>query len=519
MYHIDSKVEKPDIAYLKTQVEEMMHRGIQTGNIQEIYNAFAAERDEIANLIRLTYGIKNPNSTKDLITFVSNIDSAEVYEACCIEGKWTTNKDALSTLSLLGYQFATDILAYRKAKKYAESVKSMMDAADSNGKVHPTVSLGKTNRINYSAPALMNIPKPLLWHIIKPNKEGNTLISADIKNQEPNILINLLNATELKPALNDDRGLYEYLFDKAYSAKATLNILVTDNHEPGVISNIELSELEYVPPVYYAASSPSVVSTYYNNEVVRAIDATNVVVNIRGKKPILPDKVLIETINDNHYYVPVIWDEYKPDFKSPGIITITGTLQGVEVKCEGIYRKEFKTSWNAMTYGASSFGIEKHCKHIDGKKAFEFFSKIPEFKKYRNLCTKQSNQGNQYINTYFGTTLFADETNPGKLKRVLMDLPVQGTAADILSLLIKHSKEEIAKNELIGKLSIVYTRHDEIIFEADKNWVNEVGIDGVKEFIRNIVEHQVDDWTPFKVEVTEVKADKLYIDESDDDIQ
>lgn len=522
MYHINSKEAKPDIAYLKEQVEEMMKRGIHIGDVSFIYNTFLKDKEEMAVELAKNYGISNPNSSKELIKFISQEESSEVYEACFIDGKWTTNKDALKTLSLLGYQFATDILEYRQAKKYAESIKSMSDAADDAGNVHPIVNLSKTNRINYSSPALMNIPKSLLWHVVKPNNPGNILISADIKNQEPNILINILGIESLKPALEDPKGLYEHMFERVYSAKANINILVTDGFPAGKIENSTLAEIQAVPPVppvYYAASQPSVQSTYYNNVRVRAIDATNIVAKVGSTDVELPSTVLIETIDNEQHEVPVIWGTYnKKLLAKRGIISFTGELQGIEIRCEGIYRKEFKVAWNMMTYGAGKFGVEKSCKHISGKMAYDFFMSLKELKIYRDRCTKMSKSLNQKINTYFGTTLSAGENDPNRLKRILMDLPIQGTAADILSLLIKHCREIIESKGLKDKLHIVYTRHDEIIFEADKDWASEIGIDGVNQVIRDMVEHQVDDWTPFKLEVNVVKADRSYLNESDYDL-
>lgn len=517
MYHINSKVEKPDINYLESKVKEMMVRGVSVGNLTELYNKFIAEKEAIARDIQTNYSIINPNSSQQLVKYISGLESAEVYEACCIDGKWTTNKDALGNLSLLGYQFATDILDYRKAKKYAESIKSMQDALGNDGRVHPQVSLSKTNRINYSSPALMNIPKPLLWHVIKPNTAGNVLISADIKNQEPSILINILNAEHLKEALTDEGGLYEHLFTKPFRATANLHILVTDGHAPGYISNTELAELGFVPPVYYTPSLPAVSSSYYKGKQIRVIDVTNIVASPSGKEPELPDTVTIETVDGEQYNVGVKWDKYdKKLLKKQGIIESMGELEGIEIRCEGIARKEFKTAWNAMTYGASSFGVKQMCKHIDGDAIYNYFAKIPEFKTYRSNCKKLADSGNQRINTFFGTQLFAGETNPNKLRRVLMDLPIQGTAADILSLLLKHAESEINSRGLEGLIEIYYTRHDEMIFEVNSDWVNREGIEEAKNIIRDIVEHQVDDWVPFKVEVKEVKADKLYIDDTED---
>lgn len=520
MYKIDSKAEKPDIKYLEDTVKLMMIRGVNVADLNELYNRFVEERDELASEIAANYGISNPNSTKQVNYYLSNLDSPEVYENCYIDGKWTSNKDALGNLSLIGYQFATDLLDYRRAKKYAESIKSMQDAVGNDGRVHPTVTLAKTNRINYSSPALMNIPKPLLWHIIKPNTDGNVLISADIKNQEPNILINILGVDSLKEALDSPNGLYEFIFAKAFKATARLNILVIQSeYKPGIISNEELASLGYVPPVYYTPDPPAAITTYYNNEQVRVIDTTSIVVlpGTPFEEIDFPREVLIETVNNNQYLVPVTWGAInKKKLQDTGIIEVKGELEGLEIRCEGIYRKEFKIAWNAMTYGAGLFGVEKMCKHIDGKRFYNYFSSIPEFRKYRNNCKSLADSGRNCINTFFGTTLYSDEENSFKLQRVLMDLPIQGTAADILSLLMRHTNEEIEKNYK-GKLEIYYTRHDEMIFEADRNWVMEVGIDNVLSIIQSMTEHQVDDWKPFKVEVKELKPGKLYIDDDTDE--
>lgn len=513
MYHINSKVDKPDINYLHKRVREMMSRGVAVGNLSEMYGKFVSERDAISADIQENYGIYNPNSSQQITKYMSSLEDSVIYDICYVNNKWTSNKDSLSKLVELGYQFAIDILQYRRAKKYAESIKSMADAARQDNRVHPEVSLSKTNRINYSSPALMNIPKPLLWHTIKPIGEDNVLISADIKNQEPNILINMLNAEELKPALTADEGLYEHLFSQPFKPEAHLTIIVIPGYDEGIISNNQLAEMGNIDPYFYTPKIPKVSTTYYNGVKVRYIDVTNVVVH-PGNDTQLPDTVLIETVDNQQHQVPVVWETYnKKKLLNPGFISITGELEGIEVRCDGIARKEFKVAWNAMTYGASSFGVENMCKNIDGKAVYKYFSKIEAFNNYRKNCTRLANNGIQTISTYFGSQLFAGEEDNGKLKRVLMDLPVQGTASDILSLLIKHADDEIISRGLIDKLSIYYTRHDEIIFEVSRNWVDSVGIDTVKAIIMDIVEHRVDDWVPFKVEIEEVKADVLYIDD------
>lgn len=45
--------------------------------------------------------------------------------------------------------------------------------------------------------------------------------------------------------------------------------------------------------------------------------------------------------------------------------------------------------------GASSFGVKQMCKHINGDIVYDYFSKIPEFKKYRSLCKKAADNGSK----------------------------------------------------------------------------------------------------------------------------
>lgn len=518
MYIINSKTDKPCIDYMEKRVKEMMKCGIRLGDVEKIYEEFIGEKKELAGEIYNKYGIKNPNSNPQIIDYLKNIRSAEVYEVCYIDDKWTANKDAMFELSLLGYTFASDLLEYRKAKKYAESIKSMTDAMGNDGMVHPAVSLSKTNRINYSSPALMNIPKPLLWHLVKPYNNGDILFSADIKNQEPSILINILGADSLKDALTSEHGLYEALFSKPFKTYAKLNLLVADGQKPGVIPNSDLSDLGSVPPIYYTPIVPAVQSTYINYKKVRVVDIVNVG-TAPGIKPELPSEVLIQTVDGEFTKAKVHWEDYNPAIlDKQGITEIRGEIEGLKVLCEGIERQEFKTSWLAMTYGAGPIRIKQTCKHIDGQKFYSYFSKIPEFKQYKTLCRKKADNLEQYIQTYFGTILYAGEMDKKRLKRVLIDLPIQGTGADILSMLLRHFDSETKRLGISDKLWIYYTRHDELIIEAKKEFVEDKGKEEVKELIRELIEHKVDNWVPFRVDVKEVEAAMLYNSNTDDDI-
>lgn len=522
MYKIDSKVDKPDTSYLLNEVKRMMRDGVKLHDLDSMLSKYNSEANTYANYLRDNYGIDNPNSSKQIVGFMIGLSSAEVFDIANVDGKWSSNKDVLTELSDLGYDWADAILKYRKAKKYGDSIKALKDASDSKQMIHPEVSMSKTNRINYSSPALMNIPKSILWSTIAPKNDGDVLISADIKNQEPNILINLTDAEELKPALTSPNGLYEELFNQVYKVTARMNLMITDKDKSRYVTNAEMATHTNIPPVYYTPTRPMIQNCFVNGKRIVAIDIVNFIYNRKTENK-LPDTVVVEVDDPDdtgEYLVrcKVNWDIDRPDIQKKiakgGHVEVDGVIEGIELRCEGQTRKEFKTAWNAMTYGSGIMGIRATCKVIDADTFFKYFNNIKELKDYRKRCSDLASNGIHNIRTYFRTLLDAGYAEPGRLKRILMDLPIQGTAADILALLVKHVNNEIEKRGLTGKLFIYFSRHDELIFEASKDWVNEVGINNVYDTIRDLTEHQVDNWTPFKVEVGIVSGEN---EDSEDD--
>ena len=509
MYKIDSKVDKPDTKYLYDEIVKMMKRGIKVGDLQHLYDLCVESQEDYLNTIQNKYKILNPNSSAQVIRYLEDLNDPNIVEACAPNGKWTSNKAALQMVESFGYEVGRDIINYRTAKKYGDSIKGMLDVTDSSGRIHPEVALTKTNRISYKSPAIMNIPKELLWDAVVPSKPGNVLISADIKNQEPNILINMTNVESLKPALKSDKGLYEAIFDQI-PIYGRMNLIFDNREKPGLMDNTELKS-RGIQPIFYTPKLPPFTNLTVNGETVNLIDIINFVVPI-GENPEYPTKINVSTTDGNIYQVPI---EFNVDFTKAankkkrdqgGILEVNGIISGLEVKCEGIIRKEFKRAWNAMTYGASKMGIKQMCQNIDGELLYDFFTKIPELHNYRSNCQRAATNGVQKIKTYFGTILTANEFNTKVLKRVLLDLPIQGTAADILSLLVKHFNNEVKVRGYENELRIYYTRHDELIIEAEKSLVDRLGIDKIIEEISDIVIHQVDDWEPFKVSIQVIKS-------------
>lgn len=526
MYHICKETDKPDVGYMEAKIDSLMRRGIRLNDCAKLRDLYVELRETLKNDIREKYNILNPNSSVQITNFIQSLSSEIELESrndiinICYDSetdKWTSNADALGKLADLGYEFARDLLDYRHVKKYAESIESIMSAADENGLIHPRVSLGKTNRINYSDPGILTIPKKLLWHLISPYTHGNILYSVDIKNQEPNILINLTGAKELIPALESEEGLYETLFKQCFIPSVTANVLIDTLPENRTYSVEELRQIGTISPALYSSVKPAINSIYYNNKRVVAVE-TVCVGSEKGVKPSLPDTVAIEVADGEVYEIGVTWESVDKKYKRGNDYTISGTLHGLDIRISKAERKEFKTAWLAISYGASMFGVKQACKIIDGKQVYNYITKINELKEYRARIDAMAKKGNSIICTAFGTPLNAGIYDDYKrLKRVLLDLPIQGTGADILSLLIKHFYEYCDSKNISDKLSLYYTRHDELIIEADKDWVNEVGTEFVEALLKDMLEHQINAWTPFKVEVSQAIAEELGADMGDGD--
>lgn len=529
MYLIDTKKDKPDLGYSQYYIEKLMARGIKLGDCEKLRQHYTDLKDVLSREITYKYGIQNPNSSKQITDYLEYLSQRvelesrnDIINNCYDERamKWTSKAEALEKLADLGYEFAQDLLDYRHAKKYAESIQSIMDAADSNGYVHPSISFGKTNRINYSRPGLMTIPKKLLWNIIAPTSDDYVLYSVDIKNQEPNILINMVNAEELKPALLSDEGLYETMFKQCFKPFALANVVIDTLPEDRVYTSTELAN-SIVSPAKYRSMKPMTRGLYYNDEKITGIE-TVCIGSSKGKKPELPSKVTVATDKGNMYSIDVEWEDYGDKYKKAADYEIKGYLIGCDIRIEKIERKEFKQSWLAITYGASSFGIKSICKNIDSSQVYNFITNINGIKEYRKNIDKLARNGINSIGTIFGTRLVADcDTDDYKrLKRVLLDLPIQGSGADILSLLIKHFVDETNNRGLSDSLELYYTRHDELILQVNKKWLYKVGDAVVEDTIRDIMEHQIinngEKWVPFKVEVVRVEPSDTITDLSDD---
>lgn len=233
MYHIKSDIDKPDFMLLLEELEGIVKgKGLRLSNkIFEIKDKLSKDVSSFNALIVSQYNINNPNSSAQILKYMGENLDYDLLEICRDEktGKLSSSKENLAELSKLGCAFATDILNYRKYKKQLEYVEGLLGNCDRFGRIFPNIDLGATNRVNYTDPPLMNIPKEILWDVLTPRVDGNYLVSVDIKNQEPTVLINWKNIECLKAKLTSERGLYFEIFVEIF------------NKEP---NDLELKELK-----------------------------------------------------------------------------------------------------------------------------------------------------------------------------------------------------------------------------------------------------------------------------------
>lgn len=233
MYHIKSGIDKPDFMFLLEELEGIVKgKGLRLSNkIFEIKDKLSKDVSSFNALVVSQYSINNPNSSAQILKYMRENLDYDLLEMCKDEktGKLSSSKENLAELSKLGCAFATDILNYRKYKKQLEYVEGLLGNCDRFGRIFPNIDLGATNRVNYTDPPLMNIPKEILWDVLTPRVDGNYLVSVDIKNQEPTVLINWKNIECLKAKLTSERGLYFEIFVEIF------------NKEP---NDLELKELK-----------------------------------------------------------------------------------------------------------------------------------------------------------------------------------------------------------------------------------------------------------------------------------
>ena len=162
-----------------------------------------------------------------------------------------------------------------------------------------------------------------------------------------------------------------------------------------------------------------------------------------------------------------------------------------------------------IVYGISEFGLAQQigCSRTEAR---EYISQY--LRKYKGLDIYMENVVKQakelgYVETLYNRRRYIPEINSTNFlirdfgKRVAMNTPIQGTAADIMKIAMINLYDELVKNKIDAK--ILLQVHDELVIEAKKEVKEEV-----KELLRECMEKAIKLSIPLEVSLSE--ADNWY---------
>lgn len=139
------------------------------------------------------------------------------------------------------------------------------------------------------------------------------------------------------------------------------------------------------------------------------------------------------------------------------------------------YRRYAKAVNFGIIYGISDFGLSENVGITvkEAKKYIEdYLEKYPKTKEYMDN-TKNIAVEKGYVETKFGRRRYVPNIKSQnyiireQAKRIAMNAPIQGTAADITKIAMVKIEERIKKEKLDAK--ILLQVHDEIIVECNNN--------------------------------------------------
>jgi DNA polymerase-1 len=133
-----------------------------------------------------------------------------------------------------------------------------------------------------------------------------------------------------------------------------------------------------------------------------------------------------------------------------------------------------------VLYGLSEFGLAAR-EHISREEAGEFirtyFEKYPGIQEYVSE-TLQKVRKDGYVETLFGRRRYIPEIHAGNFQvrqaaeRAAINMPVQGTAADIIKMAMNRLEAEIARRKM--RSWMILQVHDELIFELPGDELEEM---------------------------------------------
>ena len=162
-----------------------------------------------------------------------------------------------------------------------------------------------------------------------------------------------------------------------------------------------------------------------------------------------------------------------------------------------------------IVYGISDFGLGEHIKvprKVAKEYIEEYLRKYSGIKAYMERIDEEANEKG-YVTTIFGRRRTIPELKSQNFmvrqfgSRAALNMPIQGTAADIMKLAMIEVEKQIEEKN--WKTKLVLQIHDELLLEVPKEEEEEV-----KKMLKNAMERVVELSVPLIAEVS--TADDWY---------
>ncbi|WP_138429389.1 DNA polymerase I [Fodinibius saliphilus] len=144
------------------------------------------------------------------------------------------------------------------------------------------------------------------------------------------------------------------------------------------------------------------------------------------------------------------------------------------------HRRKAKEVNFGIPYGVSAYGLANrlNISNTEGKEIIDqYFERFPGIQDYIDE-TKNFAKENGYVKTLLGRRRYIPQINSGNwnvrsfAERTAINMPIQGTAADIIKIAMINIQEYLEEEQL--KTRMLLQVHDELIFEVPKEEADEV---------------------------------------------
>ncbi len=145
----------------------------------------------------------------------------------------------------------------------------------------------------------------------------------------------------------------------------------------------------------------------------------------------------------------------------------------------GMRRKAKEVNFGII-YGIGAFGLASRLeiKNSEAKDIIErYFREYPKVREYMD-STKKFAHENGYVETLMGRRRYLSQINNQNAsaraedERAAINMPIQGTAADMIKIAMVNIYDELVKNKLESRMLLQV--HDELVFEVKKSEVEKV---------------------------------------------